>query len=59
MELNADGQIHVPHGIQGMFVATDGTTYANVDWEEVSGQLTKITSSGAINHGWATNDKTK
>lgn len=53
---NADMNTFVPQGIEDIFVATDGTVYSNVHWEEGGGQITVvkdgIVSHAKGNHGW-------
>ena len=48
---NADDQTFMPQGIEGMYVATDGTVYTNVYWEEGGGQQTEV-KNGVVKHAW-------
>ena len=48
---NANDQIHMPQGIEDVFVTGDGAVYSNVQWEEGGGQLTCV-KDGVVSHGW-------
>ena len=47
----ADDQTFMPQGIEGMYVASDGTVYTNVFWEEGGGQQTEV-KNGVVKHAW-------